>query len=315
MRNRYACTDDLSNYFKKKDLLGGLTTWEQAQLRSNIGIVDYTGEGGQDSPITLTYAQFWDRLSSSSLITGAIYLITDFQSIYKSNVTNNAGQHISWGLGINPSQVYRLYVRAISNNQIDKRINIDGKDWEVEYDPTRQILEDGTATRGKITFLADNNGNVAFYDFKNIRWLWKKEDLLRAGIIINQDLALYTFSEIVNGEVQDSSELHNTKHNVLGEACSNNIFIGDTYYNIIEPECSNNIFAKGAHDCFIKWNTVNNRFNEPVCYLTGSIYYKEFETGNTVLSTSISKTVHKVNEATIVSFLDPITYAYQVVII
>jgi hypothetical protein len=97
---------------------------------------------------------------------------------------------------------------------------------------------------------------------------------------------------------------------MIGEGCTNNVFIGDTYYNIIEPECQNNIFAKGAHDCIIKWNTVNNRFNEPVAYLTGSLYFKNFETGNTVLSTSISKTVHKVNEATIVSFLDPITYAY-----
>jgi len=91
MRNRYACTDDLLNYFKKKDLLSGLTTSEQAQLRRNIGIIDYTGEGGQAEPINLTYAQFWDRLSTSNLVTGASYCITDFQSIYPSNVTNNAG--------------------------------------------------------------------------------------------------------------------------------------------------------------------------------------------------------------------------------
>jgi len=123
-------------------------------------------------------------------------------------------------------------------------------------------------------------------------------------------MALYTFSNIEGGQIQDSSEFSNTKFNHIGMSCENNIFIGDTYYNIIEPECSNNIFAKGAHDCIIKWNTVNNRFNEPVCYLTGSIYHKNFETGNTVLSTSITKTIHKVNEATIVSFLDPITYAY-----
>jgi hypothetical protein len=49
--------------------------------------------------------------------------------------------------------------------------------------------------------------------------------------------------------------------------------------------------------------------------LSGSIYSKEFNTGNTVLSTAISKTIHKVNEATIVSFLDPITYAYQVILL
>ena len=40
---------------------------------------------------------------------------------------------------------------------------------------------------------------------------------------------------------------------------------------------------------------------------------KIFPIGETVLSTTISKTIHKVNEATIISFLDPITYAYQVI--
>ena len=315
MRDRFACTSDLNAYFKKKDLLGGLTSLEQAQLRANIGIIDYTGEGGQDSPIELNYAQFWERYQSSQLVTGASYVITDFQTIYASNTYNNAGQKISWGLNINPSQVWRLYVRAVSKNEIDRRIIIAGKSWEVEYDPTRKVLSDGTTTKGQITFLYDDNGNSAFYDFKNIKFQWTKEKLQEAGIQANKDLALYTFSNIEQGEVKDSSEFSNTKFNMIGEGCTNNVFIGDTYYNIIEPECQNNIFAKGAHDCTIKWNTVNNRFNEPVAYLTGSIYFKNFETGNTVLSTSISKTVHKVNEATIVSFLDPITYAYQVVII
>ena len=315
MRDRFACTSDLNAYFKKKDLLGGLTSLEQAQLRANIGIVDYTGEGGQDSPIELNYAQFWERYSSSQLVTGASYVITDFQTIYSSNTYNNAGQKISWGLNINPSQVWRLYIRAVSKNEIDRRIIIAGKSWRVEYDPTRKVLSDGTTTKGQITFLRDNNGNSAFYDFKNVRFQWTKEKLQEAGIQTNKDLALYTFSNIENGEVTDSSEFSNTKFNIIEEGCSNNVFIGDTYYNILEPECQNNIFAKGAHDCLIKWNTVNNRFNEPVTYLTGSLYFKQFETGNTVLSTSISKTVHKVNDATIVSFLDPITYAYQVVIV
>lgn len=315
MRDRYACISDLSSYFKKKDLLGGLTSLEQAQVRRNLGIIDYTGEGGQDTPIELNYAQFWEAYSTSQLVTGASYLITDYQTIYSSNTVNNAGQRISWGLTINPSEVWQLYVRALSKNQIDRRVTIAGKSWEVEYDPTRRVLPDGQTTKGTITFLWDDNGNSAFYDFKNIRFNWTKGKLQAAGINTTTDLALYTFSNIEDGVVSDSSNFDNTKFNMLGEGCENNIFIGDTYYNILEPECKNNIFAKGAHDCFIKWNTVNNRFNEPVTYLTGSLYHKEFNTGNTVLSTAISKTIHKVNDATIVSFLDPITYAYQVVLV
>ncbi len=315
MRNKFACTDDLLNYFKKSDLLKGLTLTEQAQLRKNIGIVDYTGEGGQSSPISLSYTQFNDLQRAGQLITGACYVINDFQTIYSSNTMNSLGQYVTWGSTINPSQVYKLYVRAISNRELDKEIQIEGKEWKVEYDSTQRVLSDGITTKGSITYLEDENGNSAYYDFKNIKWNWSKEKLNEAGIRTTKNLALYTFSEIINEQVSDSSELHNTKHNIIKRDCFNNIFIGDTYYNTIEQECSNNIFAKGCHDSVIKWNSVNNRFNEPVTYLTGSIYNKNIDTGDTVLSTAISKTVHKVNDATIISFLDPITYAYQVVIL
>lgn len=313
MRNRYACTDDLSNYFKKADLLGGLTTLEQEQVRRNLGIQDIVDE--VEGYVETTYANLWDKITRAQLIPGVIYAITDYQTIYSSNILNNVGQRVTWGSTINPSQVWTLITTAISSNQLDRRISILGKNWEVEYDVTRKLLEDGTQNKGTITYLADNNGNSAYYDFKNIKWRCSRELLRKAGISTEYNMDLYTFSDIINGEVVDSSELHNTKYNIIKEGCENNIFIGDTYYNIIEPECRDNLFAKGAHDCIIKWNTTNNRFNEPVRYLTGSIYNKEFETGDTVLSTSITKTIHKVNEATIVSFLDPITYTYQVIIV
>lgn len=313
MRNRYACTDDLSNYFKKTDLLGGLTLLEQEQVRRNLGIQNIVDE--INGYVETTYANLWDKIQSNQLVPGVIYAITDFQTIYSSNVTNNVGQRVTWGTTINPSQTWTLITTAIAPNQLDRRISILGKDWEVEYDATRRLLDDGVWNKGTITYLTDNNGNSAFYDFKNIKWRCSRTTLVKAGIVTDYSMDLYTFSDIINGEIIDSSELHNTKYNIIKEGCYNNIFIGDTYYNIIEPECKDNIFAKGAHDCIIKWNTTNNRFNEPVCYLTGSIYNKEFETGNTILSTSITKTIHKVNEATIVSFLDPITYTYQVIIV
>lgn len=313
MRKRYACTDDLANYFKKSELLGGLTSLEQEQVRRNLGIQDYEGE--REGYVQTTYANLWDKVKRNQLIPGVIYAINDYQTIYSSNIYNNAGQRITWGGDINPSQIYTLLVRAISSNQLDNRVTIQDKTWEVEYDITRVTLEDGIQNKGTITYLRDSNGNSAFYDFKNVRFRWTKEELNQAGIQVQSNKDLYTFSEIINGEVYDSSELHNTKFNVICEGCTNNIFIGDTYYNIIEPDCKDNIFAKGLHDCTIKWNTTNNRFNEPVTYLTGSIYNKKFETGNTVLSTAITKTIQKVNEATIVSFLDPITYTYQVILV
>jgi len=54
--NRYACLSDLKGYFRKLDLLSGLTELEKIELRKNIGVIDYTGEAGDITPAEITYA-------------------------------------------------------------------------------------------------------------------------------------------------------------------------------------------------------------------------------------------------------------------
>lgn len=319
MVQRWACLHDLNNYFKKKDLLGGLTELEQEQLRKNIGILDYTGEGGQVSPIEVTYAVLNDNIAKKSLITGARYVITDFRTIYASNVTNSQGKRITWGDSINPSPIWKLIVTALTGDKLDPRVVIDDdrmKDWVIEYDPSRETLEDGVATKGRITFMKDSNDNIAFYDFKNVRFRRTAEELKDSNLtIVGTYGDFYTFSDLTNGLITDSSELHNTKHNYLSPGCTNNVFLGDTYNNVLEADCRGNTFLRGCHDTTLKWNSVDNMFNENVCYMSGSIYNKTFLVGDTRASTAITKTVHKVNDATIISYLDPITYAYQINII
>ena len=83
----------------------------------------------------------------------------------------------------------------------------------------------------------------------------------------------------------------------------------------MQPGCTNNTFWKGCHNSVIGWESVNNIFHEAVRFTSGSLYNKLFRVGDTTLSTTITKTIHKVNDVDIVSFLDPITYSYQVLII
>ena len=300
--DRVACTSDLNNYFKKSELLGGLTTLEKQQIRINLGITDYTGEGGQTVPTEITYASLLLLKNQSQLITGARYIITDYRTIYSSNVLDSNGKKISWGNSINPSNILRLIVTALTTNQLDPRIVVEGQSWKVEYDITQITLEDGVTTMGQITYLEDEKGNSAFYDFKNKKFRRSDGDY-------------FTFSDVTNGVITDSTSLYNTKFNKLHKGCDNNVFLGDTYYNIIEEDCTGNTFMKGCHDTILGWESVDNTFNENVCYTNGSLYNKTFKTGDTSLSTTITKTIHKVNEATIISFLDPITYSYQIIII
>lgn len=316
---RYACIHDLNNYFKKKELLGGLTELEQQQLRKNIGIVDYTGEGGQSAPLELTYAVFNDTIKEKGLVTGARYIITDYQTIYSSNVTNSSGQKVTWGTtnSTNPSPIWKLIVTAITKERTDPRIVIDDpkmKDWVIEYDPTQTVLEDGITDKGRITYMRDHNDNSACYDFKNIRFRRTAEELEDSNLSLGAAYGdFFTFSDLTSGVITDSSELHNTKHNELKQGCTNNIFLGDTYNNVLEADCKGNTFLRGCHDTTLRWNSVGNMFNENVCYMEGSLYNKIFPIGDTSMSMTITKTIHKVNEATIISFLDPMTYAYQII--
>lgn len=313
-KNRPACMSDLKAYFRKLDLLGGLTEIEKGQLRKNIGVVGYDEQGGQLIQ-KRTYQSLLTDVKEKLIIVGSRYLITDFQTIYSSNHIVD-GVEESWGDLINPSPTYQLLVTGINEDQLDSRAYIIGKDWEVEYDIRQDILHDGVKTKGKITWLKDSNGNSAHYDFKSVKFRRTREEL--KGTTINSNythIDLYTFSNIVEGVAQDSSNTELIEYNELKTNCWNNVFLGDTYNNIFESECQGNTFIRGCHDTHLLWKSAGNIFNEPVAYATGTIQGKIISVGNTVLSSAITKTIHKVVEATIVSFLDPVTYAYQVIII
>lgn len=260
----------------------------------------------------MNYAQFLVKKNASQLIVGAKYAITDFQTIYQSNVRNSSGIYETWGADIHPSDIYTLQVTANSESTLENRAYIEGKDWIVEYDSNQETLPDGVKTKGKITWLRDEHDNFAFYDFKNVRYYRSGIDIEGTSINLNEGY-FYTFSDVSGDTIKDSSLLNTTSHNHINADAVNNVFIGDTYNNIIFQECEGNTFLGGCHDSEIGFASVGNIFAEPVCYVTGSIYNKTIPKGDTTLSTAISKTIHKVNDKTIVSYLDPVTYAYQVV--
>ena len=284
---RYACVGDLNNYFKKSDLLSGLTSLEQQKLRSNIGIIDGSSQGDVKK---LTYAELISNISNNLLVIGTVYRIIDFQSIWEIDNKSYTGQQ------------YGLLVIATTLNSLFPQAFIEGKKWLIQYDVTQKTLSDGTTTKGQITYLEDENGNSAYYDFKNIKF--KRNNTL-----------YYTFSDTINGTIIDSSTFSNTKYNRLEKDSYDNIFIGDTYNNIIQPGCTGNTFYSGCINSVIGYNSVNNIFREAVRYLSGTMSNKVFAENDTTLSTTITKTIQKVNEHDLVSFLDPITYAYQVIII
>lgn len=320
-KNRTACMSDLEYYFKRSDLLGGLTGIQQAKLRRNIGVAGVTYEKDEDGNYVVveqitqrrTYEGLLTDIREGIIVVGSRYIITDFQSIYSSNNIVNGVPEV-WGLDINPSEKYELIVTGIHTNMIDSRAYIIGKDWEVEYDITQEILSGGIKTKGKITWLRDSNGNSAHYDFKNIKFKRTKEELFNYGFNVNKDyVPMYTFSSLTNGVSEDRSEESSIRYNELKLNSWNNVFIGDTRNNTFEPGFKNNTFVGGCVDCHFLWESENNTFKGRIGRTTGTIQNKIIELGTDALAVDTTKYIHIVTGATIVTYLDPTTYSQQII--
>ncbi len=305
---------DLREYFKKSDLLGGLTEFEKTELRLNLGIIDYVGEGGQIAPIPITHEALCLLIETSKVIVGGRYIITDFQTIYSSEVLNTEGKKETWGVGINPSPIIPLLVIGETSSSLDSRAVALGKDWEIEYDITKVNLPDNKTTKGRITWMKDANGNSAFYDFKNIKF--RRTNFNLSSIIGVDSLDMYTFSNIVGGQAVDISDTELVEYNELKQNSWNNVFIGTTKNNVFEAELRNNTFFNGCYNSHLLWNTMGNNFKEAVAYTTGSISnYTSTGKMNSSFSTQITKNIHVVNHNTILTFLDDTTYSHQIAIL
>ena len=315
---RYALVSDLDYYFKKADLLGGLTENEKSIARENLGI----SVNGDTSSITVvaevTYAEFNKKLTASNLIPNKKYIITDYQTIYSSNVRNSDGQLETWGYtnSKHVSSTYRLIITALTSDKIDSRVVIDDnkrKSWVVFYDATEEVLPDGKKTKGRITYLRDDNNNSAYYDFKNVKYRRTSQELDNSNLkIATSYIDLYTFSGIDGGIVEDASNYASTKNNKIKKGSVNNVIIGSPYNNIIEEECENNTLIRSMQNSTLRWGSSNNLINELVSYTDGFLSNKTLAIGEDRLSGPTNKQIYKVNGAAVLSFFDPITYAQQI---
>lgn len=302
MAVRWACSEDLKNYFRIRDLLGGLTEDQYKVIRANLGI--NVSEGGQQTPTELTHAQLEMLISNNALTTGARYIISDFQTIYLNNVGTVWGQPGSE----HESMIMPLLVTAVNTSTLDPRVLIlSHLNHYAEYDVSSETIQ-GVKTKGKITKMISPNNNSAPYDFISVRFRRTYKD----GV---QDVTrdLFTFSTVLGDQVINNYTSISVHNNHLGHNCWNNVFIGDTYYNNFDADCTGNTFYSGCHDCHFKWESVNNDFFEEVVDVTGTIANKTVQVGDDKLSSAITKYIHIVQDRTIVTFLDPVTYAWQIV--
>lgn len=275
---RHVLFKDLKNYLSKRDYLSGFTSTEQAWIRKNIGAASADeAEAIKGKAISVTYDELENKIENESLVVGAVYLITDFQTIYQSNTRNAEGKYVTFGSDVHPSKVYTIAAIAITPSSLLSTVSIISDDptsiyWSVQYDATRETLDDGKTTKGRITYLSDNNFNQARFDFKNV--------LLESGSRL-----YHTLSDRDGNDNSDN--------------CFNNnlCFASDT---ILVGNCSNNCIYGN-----------NVKFLVPVCNLTGElndVYVYKDDIG---LSNETAKTTILYDGVYHIDYLDLETLTHQ----
>lgn len=319
---RHVCFKDLENYFKKSDYFDGLSDQEMELIRTNLDVPstkDLTEKQG--GVVELTYEELKLKVDESNLNTYCTYVITDFRTIYESNVEVN-GVRETWGTETNhPSTEYSIVLNPISKNQFSQNVEIleDGvaKNWIVRYDFNQETLSDGTLTKGKIIYLQDEHNNSAYYDFKNIRFrvYLNAQDVDTLPSSGNYDL--YTFSyHSGNKFIENSQEAYN---NTFEVNCYENVFLGETVNNVFYGGFKNNIFTSDCKYNKFEWNTSGNKFTSSITYAQGSIQDALVKTSS--YDSAISKEFKMLNNQSgtspifVVTTLDADTLTTQISII
>ena len=221
---------DLQQYLRRDQYLDGYDEREKAYIRRNLGL-DNIKASTQSTE--LSYNDLRLLIRDKQLNPGSVYIINDFRTIYQSKEKVD-DKYVSYGKDVHPSDIYQIVSVAATEERLFPQVLILGHElWEVKYDATQQILDDGQKTMGRIYYLSDENNNTASYDFKNV-------------LINTTDGLKYTFDKDGSENSQNCSN-----NNIIN--CNNVVFLDDCKNNVIY---GNNIVVKHKLCNFV--GTLNN---------------------------------------------------------
>ena len=303
---RHVCYKDLKNYIERDKYFSDFTKEEIELIQKNLGIVNNQDQSYNPTVIIGTYDEIYNQASISNLKIGYKYVSKDFRSIYSDEDGNICGTD-----NFMPSKEYTMFLTPSSTSTFDKRVQIVNGDlsmanpinWIVEYDIRKKIFSNGTTNKGTITYLKDTNNNSAYYDFKNIKFKKRLEDLNKGATTYNEDTYLYTFD---NGGNDASNSI--CKNNHLEYGAYRNVFLGNTQNVTLSADCHDNIFFKNCENCNFDYGTYNNYFKDNVIRCSGSVHEKELDS---ITSNNYPKRFDILEDREVMVYLDPHTQTYQ----
>jgi hypothetical protein len=126
--------------------------------------------------VSITYADFVNLINTNSLLTGSLYLLIDFQTIYDQPDYDASGNPKPIVVTKTAPNVEEIWVLALSSNQIaDRAYSKTYPKDQIKYDWNYNVTEiNGSPAMGRISERIDDRGNRTDYDHREI--LFKRYD-------------------------------------------------------------------------------------------------------------------------------------------
>lgn len=191
----------------------------------NVGGVDYElGGSGSAQVIETTYAQLKELVDASGLTLGNQYRITDFVSIFNSNI-KSANHPFDLIVTANSTNTFYPKAQALLHEGDDYFANNDLSKWEIWYDfnndTSKYAFANSSTGKGFIYRMIDDNNNDVNYDFKNLLVTKSPHTFHPAFDSEEGEAYFYTFSIM---ESSSSADLRNPQDlsTTLVAECKNN---------------------------------------------------------------------------------------------
>lgn len=158
----------------------GLTYNVQKELQAEIDTI-------KTETVNTTYAELKQLVADNGLKPGNIYRITDYEFTTTQEATKSAEHPFDILLTAETTNTFLTKARALPREGDTYYQHVDLTKWEVEYtfdnNKAVHIWADEENGKGVITYLKDDKGNEAYYDFKNAlferRWVDFKEEYFK----------------------------------------------------------------------------------------------------------------------------------------
>lgn len=187
---------ELSNLPASCVVVGSLAYCQSDYSTHEAGFYQYTGSGWEVADLggggvatlmtSVTYSQFVSAIQGGTLIPGMVYRITDYvtkiHGVYDLSLIGQQGAYLPYATSA--EHPFDLLVTATGTNTYNENVKamlhtgdsyfVDNNlsAWELKWthlnDATKYSWADSTNGKGVITWMKDEFGNEAWYDFKNV---------------------------------------------------------------------------------------------------------------------------------------------------